>query len=90
MHVVLKCLIGKICLAYLDDIMVLARKSEEHAANLDTVLSRLHEHRFFCNVETCQFAMQEIKYLGHVVTADTVKPDPHKVEVLMAWPSADI
>ena len=90
MHVVLKGLIGKICLAYLDDIIVLARTPEEHAANLDVVLSRLHEHQDFCNVEKCQFAMQEIKYLGHVVTADTVKPDPHKVEVLRAWPSADI
>ena len=63
---------------------------EEHAANLDIVLSRLHEHQFFCIVEKCQFAIQDIKYLGHVVTADTVKPDPHKVEVLGAWPSADI
>ena len=90
MHVVLKGLIGKICLAYLDDITVLVCTPEEHAANLDSVLSRLHEHQFFCNVEKCQFAMQEIKYLGHVVTADTVKPDPHKVEVLRAWPSADI
>ena len=90
MHVVLKGLIGKICLAYLDDIIVLARTPEEHARNLDTVLSRLHAHQFFCNVDKCQFALQEIKYLGHVVTADTVKPDPHKVEVLRAWPSLDV
>ena len=90
MHVVLKGLIGKICLAYLDDIIVLARTPEEHAANLNTVLTRLHEHQFFCNVDKCQFAMQQIKYLGHVVTAETVKPDPHKVEVLRAWPSLDV
>ena len=90
MHVVLKGLIGKICLAYLDYIIDLARTPEEHAANLDTILSRLHEHQFFRNVEKCQFAMQGKKYLGHVVTAYTVKPDPHKVEVLRAWPSADI
>ena len=51
MHIVLKCLIGKTCQAYLDDIIVLARTPEEHAANPDTVLSRLHEHQFFCNVE---------------------------------------
>ena len=62
----------------------------EHAANLDTVLSRLHEHKFFSNVGKCQLAMQEIKYVGHVVTSNTVKPDLHKVEVLRAWPSADI
>ena len=62
MHVVLKGLIGKICLAYLDAIIVLTRTPEEHAANLDTVLSRLHEHQFFCNVEKCQFDMHKIQF----------------------------
>ena len=42
MHVVLKGLIGKICLAYLDDIIVLACTPEEPAANLDTILSHRH------------------------------------------------
>ena len=49
MHVVLKGLIAQIILAYLDDVMVLARTPEEHAANLETVLSCLHEHQSFCN-----------------------------------------
>ena len=47
MDVVLKGLIGKICLAHLDDIIVLARAPEEHARKLDTVLSHLHEHQLF-------------------------------------------
>ena len=91
-HVVLKGLIGKICLAYLDDTIVLARTPEEHAANLDTILSRLHACMNTSSSATwkCQFAMQEVKYLGHGVTADTLKPDPYKVEVLRAWPSVDI
>lgn len=90
MHVVLKGLIGKICLAYLDDIVVLARSEEEHAKHLDLVLTRLAEHKFYCNIDKCQFALQEIKYLGHVVTADTVQPDPYKVQVLQDWPVADL
>ena len=90
MHVVLQGLIGKICLAYLDDIVVLGKTQQEHARNLDLVLSRLAQHNFFCNLDKCQFAMQEIKYLGHIVTADTVKPDPYKVEVLQNWPVEDI
>lgn len=89
-HVVLKGLIGKICLAYLDDIIVLAPSEKDHAKNLDVVLTRLSEHRFFCNTTKCQFALQEIKYLGHVVTADTVKPDPYKVSVLKDWPLEDL
>lgn len=90
MHAVLSGLIGKICLAYLDDIIVLARSEEEHAQNLDLVLTRLAEHNFFCNTDKCQFALQQIKYLGHIVTADTVRPDPYKVEVLQNWPSVDL
>ena len=90
MNVVLKGLIGKTCLAYLDDIIILARDEDEHARNLDEVLSRLKEHNFFCNIDKCQFAMTELKYLGHVVTADTVQPDPYKVEVLQNWPASDL
>ena len=55
--------------------------STEHlrnAANLDTVLPQVHEHQFFCNMGKCQPAMQEIKWMGIVLTADTVKPDLHK------------
>lgn len=90
MHTVLHGLINKICLAYLDDIIILAQTKEEHALNLDAVLTRLHEHQFFCNFDKCQFAMTEIKYLGHVVTADTVRPDPYKVSVLESWPEQDL
>ena len=86
----LRGVIGKICLAYLDDIIIISRTAEDHAINLDRVLTRLHEHNFFCNAVKCQFAMQEVKYLGHIVTADTVKPDPHKVSVLQQWPEADL
>ena len=90
MHSVLRGLIGKICLAYLDDIIVIGKTAEEHAANLDQVLKRLSEHKFYCNVDKCQFALTEIKYLGHLVTASTVKPDPYKVSVLSSWPLSDL
>lgn len=90
MHTVLHGLINKICLAYLDDIIILAHTEEEHAQNLRTVLERLEQHHFFCNIDKCHFAMTEIKYLGHVVTADTVKPDPYKVSVLESWPEQDL
>jgi hypothetical protein len=90
MHVVLQGLLGKICLAYLDDIIIISKTLEEHADHIDTVLTRLHGHQFFCNFSKCQFAMTEIKYLGHIVSAASVKPDPHKVQVLSEWPESDM
>lgn len=90
MHSVLDGLINKICLAYLDDIIILSQSEQQHAQNLDTVLTRLKQHNFFCNVDKCQFALTQIKYLGHVVTAETVRPDPYKVSVLESWPEQDL
>ena len=84
MHAVLHDLIGKICLAYPDDIIIIAKTAEEHARNLDLVFTCLHEHKFYCNFNKCQFAMTEIKYLGHAVSADMVRPDPYKVQVLQS------
>ena len=40
MENVLHSLIGKSCLVYLDDVLVLGRTLEEHAENLEAVLSR--------------------------------------------------
>ena len=54
MHAVLHDLIGKICLAYLDDIIIIAKTAEEHARNLDLILTRPHEHKFYCNFDKYQ------------------------------------
>jgi hypothetical protein len=89
-NIVLADLIDKVCLAYLDDIVILSTTIEEHCERLDLVLTRLRAHNFFCNIDKCQFQMEEIKYLGHLVDAHGTKPDPDKVRILRDWPEVDI
>ena len=64
MHAVLHDLIEKICLVYLDDIIIIAKTAEEHARNLDLVLTRLHEHKFYCNFDKCQFCYDRNRVFG--------------------------
>lgn len=80
------------CLVYLDDIIVLSRSLDEHARHLDSVLSALSAHNLFCQLPKCVFAQAELKYLGHVVSGQGVKPDPAKVAALESWepPVADV
>ncbi len=40
----LDCLIGKRCLVYLDDVIILGNKFEETLANLKLVMGHLREH----------------------------------------------
>lgn len=39
-----------------------------------------------CEAEKCQFAKQEIHYLGHVLSGNGVHTDPSKVAAVMQWP----
>ena len=38
------------------------------------------------NPKKCNLFQREVKYLGHVVSAKGVSPDPEKVEAIQAWP----
>ncbi|PIK34667.1 hypothetical protein BSL78_28506 [Apostichopus japonicus] len=34
------------------------------------------------NPTKCQFRHNEVRYIGHILTADGVKPDPRKIEAI--------
>jgi hypothetical protein len=74
--------IGKICLVYLIDIIIFSRSIEEHISNLKTVFSLLEEANLKLKLAKCKFLAQSVPYLGHVITAEGIKPDPSKIEAL--------
>ena len=50
------------------------------------VFQRLKEANLKLNPKKCNLFQREVKYLGHVVSAKGVSPDPEKVEAIQAWP----
>jgi hypothetical protein len=82
MNSVLRSVIGKICLVYLDDIIIFSRSIEEHISNLKTVFSLLEEANLKLKLAKCKFLAQSVPYLGHVITAEGIKPNPSKIEAL--------
>jgi hypothetical protein len=73
------------CKVYLDDILIMSKSIEEHARHLDAVLSSLRDHSLFCQLPKCKFGLNELRYLGHWVCGEGVKPDPKKVVALDKW-----
>jgi len=82
MNSVLRSVILKICLVYLDDIIIFSRSIEEHISNLKTVFSLLEEANLKLKLEKYKFLAQSVSYLGHVITAVGIKPDASKIEAL--------
>ena len=75
-----------VALLHLDDILVPDRTFEQQIDKLQMVFQRLKEANLKLNPKKCNLFQREVKYLGHVVSAKGVSPDPEKVEAIQAWP----
>jgi hypothetical protein len=82
MNYVLRSVIGKICLVYLDDIIVFSKTKEEHLTNLERIFDLLKEADLKLGLSKCKFMCESVQYLGHVISAKGITPDPEKIEAL--------
>ncbi|GBG64537.1 hypothetical protein CBR_g45233 [Chara braunii] len=65
---------------------VVHRSLEEHVEHMRTVLERLRQAKYKANRDKCEFAWQELEYLGHYVTPQGIRPLADKIEALRVWP----
>lgn len=70
---------------YLDDILIFSKSPEEHVRHVEEVLRRLDRDKFFAKLSKCDFFQTSIKFLGHIVSAGGISPDPDKVKVIHDW-----
>ena len=75
------------CLIYLDDIIIFSASFPNHLARLRGVLSRLFEAGLKLKPSKCHFARKEVHYLGHVISAIGVKPNPFKTAAVSSYPA---
>ena len=87
MELIMKGLQWRTLILYLDDIIIMSTTFEEHIERLDEVLNRLGQAGLKLKPSKCHMFQSEVAYLGHVVSASGVKPDPEKVERVQSWPT---
>lgn len=73
------------CITYMDDLIIIGRNLEIHNQNLIKVLERLRKVNLKINPKKCNFCKKELLYLGHIVTAEGVLPDPEKVKAIQNY-----
>ena len=71
---------------YIDDILIFSKNSEEHLKHLIKVFERLHKHGMLLNKSKCVFNVSEIRFLGHIVNQEGIKPTEDKVEAIRDFP----
>nr|AAQ56367.1 putative reverse transcriptase [Oryza sativa Japonica Group] len=77
--------LDKFVLVFIDDILIYSKSEEEHEHHLRLVLEKLQEHQLYAKFSKCDFWLSEVKFLGHVITAQGVAVDPSNVESVTKW-----
>ena len=70
-------------LIYFDDFLVMGDTLEELEANLRRVLVRCRKVNLKLQLKKCRFFFKEIPWLGYIVSHDSLKVDPEKVEAIV-------
>jgi hypothetical protein len=79
--------LDKFVVDFIDDILIYSKNEEEHAKHLRIVLTRLREHQLYAMFSKCAFWLEEIQFLGHVLSAKGIAIDPSKVQDILEWKS---
>jgi hypothetical protein len=77
--------LDKFVVVLIDDILIYSKNKEEHAQHLWIVLTRLREHQLYAKFSKCTFWLEEIQFLGHVLSAKGIAVDPSKVKDILEW-----
>ena len=75
--------------AIIDDILIWGATQEEHDQRLKRVLDRSKEYNLKLNRGKCEIKRTEVKYEGHLLTAEGVKPDPEKIRAVETMKKPD-
>ena len=74
-------------LFYLDDICIFAETADQMLDRIEFVFSRLKEFNLKIKPKKSHFFQTSVTFLGHILSADGVSPNPEKVAKIKDWPT---
>ncbi|XP_022889243.1 uncharacterized protein LOC111404708 [Olea europaea var. sylvestris] len=77
--------LDKFVIVFIDDILVYSRNVQQHEEHLKAVLETLRKEKLYAQFKKCEFWLDRVGFLGHVVTAHGIEVDRAKVDVVNNW-----
>jgi hypothetical protein len=77
--------LDKFVVVFIDDILVYSSDRDEHVRHLKAVLQTLREEKLYAKLSKCEFWLDRVCFLGHVISSAGISVDPQKVEAVVNW-----
>ncbi|WVZ80701.1 hypothetical protein U9M48_028158 [Paspalum notatum var. saurae] len=83
-------IMNKVFMEYLDKyISIYSNTEEEHEEHLRLVFQKLREHKLYAKLK-CEFWIDQVPFMGHIVSKSGIMVDPSKVSSVMDWKEPEI
>ncbi|WVZ63496.1 hypothetical protein U9M48_013123 [Paspalum notatum var. saurae] len=77
--------LDKFVVVFIDDILIYSKTEEEHEEHLRLVLQKLRDHKLYAKLSKCEFWLDQMPFLGHIVSKGGIMVDPSKISSVMDW-----
>nr|GEW15010.1 hypothetical protein [Tanacetum cinerariifolium] len=85
MNRVCKPYLDKFVIAFIDDILIYSKSNGEHEEHLKIILGLLKKEQLYVKFSKCDFWLDSIQFLGHMINSKGVHVDPLKIEAIKNW-----
>ncbi|KAD4385967.1 hypothetical protein E3N88_26136 [Mikania micrantha] len=79
--------LDKFVIVFIDDILVYSKSKKEHEEHLRAVLEILRQKKLYAKFSKCDFWLDKVAFLGHVISAEGIMMDLKQVEAITKWPT---
>jgi hypothetical protein len=85
MNRVFKEFLDQFVVVFIDNILIYSKSQEEHEEHLRIVLQKLRDEKLYVKFSKCEFWLENISFLGHVISKEGITVDPRKIEAVVNW-----
>ncbi|KAG8483128.1 hypothetical protein CXB51_022047 [Gossypium anomalum] len=77
--------LDRFVIVFIDDILIYSRDKSEHVEHLRIMLQTLRDKQLFVKFKTCEFWLQEVRFLGQIVSSEGYELIQAKFSAVVDW-----
>ncbi|GKB31353.1 putative reverse transcriptase domain-containing protein [Tanacetum coccineum] len=85
MNQVCKPYLNKFVIVFIDNILIYSKSKEDYEEHLKIILGLLKKEKLYAQFSKCDFWLNSVQFLGHVIDSEGVHVDPSKIEAIKNW-----
>jgi hypothetical protein len=77
--------LGKFVVVFIDNILIYSENDSDHEEHLRMVLQKLWDNQLYAKFTKCEFWLDEVHFLGHIISKGRISIDSAKVTTIVGW-----